>query len=184
MLVLPVALGNVPRGVWLDPHLHYKRSSPRLRAELPGVCIQRFTWDFRVFDDPDASTGLFHSLFGLTDTQATFDGQMITTVSFPEYSLDLDRIDGTLNEPGGSRRFLKVCVELVYQGTEDLTLRMELKDTQERIRFTRVLFPGSLMPQTRCWDFRDPQSFQVATGQDLDLHQAKAFTLVIERRYP
>src|SRR4030095_3355993 len=35
MLVLQVALGNVPRGVWLDPRLHYKRSSPRLSAKLP-----------------------------------------------------------------------------------------------------------------------------------------------------
>src|SRR5262249_21265306 len=55
------------------------------------------------------------------------------------------------------------------------------KDTQERIRFTRVRFPGSPAPQTRCWDFRDPQSFLVATGQDVDLHQAKVFTLIIER---
>src|SRR5215468_3509613 len=37
MLVLQVALGNVPRGVCLDPRLHYKRSSPRLSAELPNT---------------------------------------------------------------------------------------------------------------------------------------------------
>src|SRR5262247_3765269 len=42
MLVLPVALGNVPRGVWLDPRLHYKRSSPRLRAELPLYLVPHF----------------------------------------------------------------------------------------------------------------------------------------------
>src|SRR5256885_14104799 len=35
MLVLQVALGNVPRGVCLDPRLHYKCTSPRLPAELP-----------------------------------------------------------------------------------------------------------------------------------------------------
>src|SRR5438034_10758276 len=35
MLVLQVALGNVPRGVYLDPRLHYKCTSPRLPAELP-----------------------------------------------------------------------------------------------------------------------------------------------------
>src|SRR5215470_9811255 len=35
MLVLQVALGNIPRGVCLDPRLYYKRSSPRLSAELP-----------------------------------------------------------------------------------------------------------------------------------------------------
>jgi len=35
MLVLQGALGNVPRGVWLDPRLYHKGTSPRLAAELP-----------------------------------------------------------------------------------------------------------------------------------------------------
>src|SRR5262249_31285149 len=35
MLVLRVTLGNVPRGVWLDPRLSHKDTSPRLRGELP-----------------------------------------------------------------------------------------------------------------------------------------------------
>ena len=37
MLVLRVALGNVPRGVCLDPHFHCKRTIPRLSVELPYV---------------------------------------------------------------------------------------------------------------------------------------------------
>src|SRR5215470_13804166 len=36
MMVLRVSLGNVPRGVCLDPRLHYKSTSPRSRGELPG----------------------------------------------------------------------------------------------------------------------------------------------------
>src|SRR5215471_9822791 len=43
MLVLQVALGNVPRGVCLDPRLHYKRSSPRLSAELPADGVEGVT---------------------------------------------------------------------------------------------------------------------------------------------
>jgi hypothetical protein len=35
MLVLQGALGNVPRGVWLDPRLYHKDTSPRLVVELP-----------------------------------------------------------------------------------------------------------------------------------------------------
>jgi len=35
MRVLRVALGNVPRGVCLDPHVHCKRTIPRLSVELP-----------------------------------------------------------------------------------------------------------------------------------------------------
>src|SRR5215468_6223729 len=37
MLILQVALGNLPRGVCLDPRLHYKRTSPRLSGELSRV---------------------------------------------------------------------------------------------------------------------------------------------------
>src|SRR6266480_1729007 len=46
MLVLQVALGNVPRGVCLDPRLHYKCTSPRLPAELPCVQKELFRWIF------------------------------------------------------------------------------------------------------------------------------------------
>src|SRR3989442_3788624 len=35
MFVLRVTLGNVPRGVCLDPHFHCKRTIPRLSVELP-----------------------------------------------------------------------------------------------------------------------------------------------------
>ena len=35
--VLRVTLGNVPRGVCLDPHFHCKRTIPRLSVELPFV---------------------------------------------------------------------------------------------------------------------------------------------------
>ena len=37
MLVLPGALGNVPRGGGLDPRWPYKDTPPRLAVELPGV---------------------------------------------------------------------------------------------------------------------------------------------------
>src|SRR5256886_15617772 len=43
MLVLQVALGNVPRGVCLDPRLHYECTSPRLPAELPVVSFLPYT---------------------------------------------------------------------------------------------------------------------------------------------
>src|SRR6516165_511032 len=36
MLVLQVALGNVPRGVWLDPRLLYNCTVPRFGVELPA----------------------------------------------------------------------------------------------------------------------------------------------------
>src|SRR5437868_9055590 len=45
MLVLRVALGNVPRGVWLDPHFYCKRTIPRFSVELPRVSHQKETLD-------------------------------------------------------------------------------------------------------------------------------------------
>src|SRR5205085_5130170 len=43
MLVLRVALGNVPRGVWLDPHFYCKRTIPRFSVELPFFLGARIT---------------------------------------------------------------------------------------------------------------------------------------------
>ncbi len=146
-------------------------------------CALRLEWDFSISDDPEAFTGIFLSLFGLTDTQVTFDGQTVETVSFPEHSLDLDDIDGALNEPDGARSYLNICVELSCQGAEDLMLRVELKDTQGGVRFTRLPFPGSPAPQVQCWDFRDPQSYGIPAGHDLDIHHAKVLTFIIERQH-
>jgi hypothetical protein len=145
--------------------------------------VRRFSWDFSISGDQEAFTGIFSSLFGLTDTQATFDGSMINTVAFPEHTLDLDRIDGALNEPGGPRRLLEVCVELAYQGGEDLLLRVELKDLSGGVRFTRLPFVSSTSPQRHCWDFRDPFFYRIPAGRDLDLHEAKELTLIIERQH-
>ena len=48
MLVLQGALGNVPRGVCLDPRLRYKCPSPRLPVELPKTCDPEKTAQFYV----------------------------------------------------------------------------------------------------------------------------------------
>ena len=50
ILVLRVALGNVPRGVWLDPRLHYKCTSPRLSVELPLVDFTHVENLYRIRD--------------------------------------------------------------------------------------------------------------------------------------
>src|SRR5882672_5799073 len=46
MLVLRVSLGNVPRGVWLDPRLYHKDTSPRLAVELPRLWHIQSAWLF------------------------------------------------------------------------------------------------------------------------------------------
>jgi len=144
-------------------------------------CAQRFIWDFTINSDVEAYTGLFYSLFGLTDTLATFDGNAVQTVFFPEHSLDLDKIDGEFAEPGGPRKFNKIGVSMTYNGTQPLKLRVELKDAGGGGRFHRFDVPVSNATQTIVWDFRDPGAYTVVDGHDLDVHRAKVLTMVIEK---
>lgn len=151
-----------------------------LECAVGDSCWLHFNWDFRISADQEAFTGIFMSLFGLTDTESTFDGQTVERVMFPEHILDLDDIDGALNTPYGSRSLLGLGVELSYSGTDTLDLRIELKDVQDGGRFTRLRIPGSTLPRTYSWNFRDSQSYS-SIGQGLDIHRTKTLTFVIER---
>src|SRR5438093_3402709 len=52
MFVLRVALGNVPRGVCLDPHFHCKRTIPRLSVELPDLAFEKIQcFPFYTYDE-------------------------------------------------------------------------------------------------------------------------------------
>jgi hypothetical protein len=76
-----------------------------------NTCALRFQWDFSIDPDREAFTGVFFSLFGLTDTKVTFDGQNVETISFAEHALNLDRIDGAFIEADGPRRFDEINIE-------------------------------------------------------------------------
>ena len=140
-----------------------------------GECQFHIGWDFGL--DTEVFTGYFMSLFGLTDTMATFDGTTVVNLPFPEHFINLDQIDGSLNVP--ARAFTTICSELTYQGAESLALRLELKDVDDGIRFHRVTVNPAAAPQTICWDFRS--DFSVPAGQtEANLARAKVFALVIE----
>ena len=146
----------------------------------PQTCALRFAWDFG--SELETFTGLFHSLFGLTESWVTFDGETTQLISFPEHSLNVDQIDGLLAEPGGARSVQQMCLQVSYQGTQALVLRLELKDVLGGTRYTRLPIPASLFPTDLCWDFRDPLVYQVPPGSsDLDLAQVKTFVLILER---
>jgi len=150
--------------------------STSLECSTPESCALRFRWNFGTARE--VFTGIFMSLFGLTDTLATLDGETVETITFPEHSLNLDRIDGALNEPAGPRRFEALCTEVSYTGAQDLKLRLELKDNQQGTRFTRMALSGRNNPQTLCWDFRTSFS---PNGTPFDLERAKELVLVVER---
>jgi hypothetical protein len=155
----------------------------RLVRSVGGTYVLRFAWNFGVDRDEDAFTGLFYSLFGLTDTLTTFDGVKLEKLAFPEHSLDLDRVDGALAEPGGPRSFTAACASVTYRGVQPLTLRMELADVHGGARFARFRLSGSSKRQVLCWRFRDQGQYRVRGDRDLDLHQAKVLSFVIERRH-
>jgi hypothetical protein len=47
------------------------------------------------FPDSGGFFGIFHSLAGLTDTLVTFDGTTVISLSFPDFTLDLDHFFGS-----------------------------------------------------------------------------------------
>jgi uncharacterized protein (TIGR03437 family) len=145
---------------------------------VSGRPAMTFRWDFTGTPDVEAYTGVFFSLFGLTDTKVTYDRKTTVTERFPEHSLNLDRVDGILAEPGGARRYLTIGVSLIYQGTAPVDLRLELKDAADGGRFTRFRLQPSAERQTVRWDFR---ATYTRLARDLDLAQAKVFSLVVER---
>jgi hypothetical protein len=153
-----------------------------LSCEGPSFsCAMRFSWDF--VNELEAFTGIFMSIFGPIETRTTFDGSNVETIAFPEHSLDLDDVDGGLNSPQGLRKYLKVCIELSYQGVQPLELRTELKDVADGLRFTRLHVTNAAEPQVHCWDFRDPASYTISDqASDLNIHQAKILTFIIERQ--
>jgi len=147
-----------------------------------GACPLRFAWDFTVSKDDVAFTGFFLSLFGLSDTRVSFDGRNVQSIRFDEHTLDLDRIDGALIEPGGPRRAKNMCFKIAYHGEKPLELRLELKDANGGSRYTRLHIEPSEDPQFFCWEFREGNSYRDA-GQEFNAHKTKTLACVIEREH-
>ena len=140
----------------------------------------RFSWDFtKGTNDSYAYTGLFFCIFGLCDNKVTFTGDPsesnAVTVTYQEHSISLDNIDGILNEPSGPRKFISLNVDLAYNSTNPITLRLELKDVNGGIRYKRFSLTQST---TLAWDFR--QNINGVNG-NIDLGHVKVVSLVIER---
>jgi hypothetical protein len=149
-----------------------------LIGRTSGRPAMTFRWSFSGQPDLEAYSGVFFSLFGLTDTMVSYDLKTVADVAFPEHSLNLNRVDGALAEPGGPRSYLTAGVSLIYQGTAPLDLRLELKDSAGGGRFARFALLPSANRQTIVWDFR---ANYAPMAPDLDLTQAKVLSIVVER---
>jgi hypothetical protein len=143
-------------------------------------CALQLSWDFATAIED--YTGLFFSLFGLTDTVVSFDRTTTVPLSFPEHSLDLDRIDGVVNAHLPGRAVEHVCFAATYTGGGALQLKAEIKDAQSPTQGFRSAY-FTLLPaptvQSFCWDFRT--SFTPGSP-DVNLRQAKVLSFIIERQ--
>lgn len=139
-------------------------------------CTQQLQWNFG--STLDAYTGFFLSLFGLTDTLVTFDGGLPQKLYFSEHVLDLDNVDGELQEPEGARSFTKLGIQIKNNSMETVTLRVELSDPHGGMRYTRFTIAAA-EDKNLLWDFRN----DLNDGSDLDIHSAKILSLVIERQH-
>ncbi len=141
-------------------------------------CALQIRWDFA--DATEDYTGFFMSLFGLTDTLVVTSTDSIPkSLAFPEHSLDLDRIDGVVNADKAGRAVRELCFAMTYPDGEPLRLKAELKDTAGGLRTRYFTFNPSQSTQSFCWDFRTNYT---SGNPDLDLHQAKALSFIIERQ--
>jgi hypothetical protein len=147
-------------------------------------CRLRFGWNFGPANE--AFTGLFLSVFGLSDTLVTFDGVITQTVAFPEHALDLDDIDGAFRSPAGvPHAYEAACVTLTNNSAEPITLRWELKDAAGAARFTRVTIPDAPAAQTRCVNItaQGLGDWQRSGDGNFDRSRVKLMVFVIERRH-
>lgn len=115
--------------------------------------------------------GCCTSLFGMHDTKVTFDGERTLQVTFPEHALDLDRLDGDLEEPGGPRRAESLVFDLANPGEADVHLDVDLVDARGGTRTARFVVPAGLTVHRVTWNFREGEL------GDLDVHAARKLCL-------
>lgn len=135
--------------------------------------------------EPEAFAGLFMSLFGLTDTLVSFDGQEPSEPTpFPGYFLDTrDLFRDSLAFPDSSVEDLRLDLRL--ESATNVVLKIELKDENGFDVFTRRTLSSNGGWQT--FMLRMPGDFDdSATGQgDLsgfDWRRVSLLTLLVERR--
>ena len=169
--------GNM--GVVNKDYLQDPDNPPPIVCTPQYDCHLDFQWDFD--GATDGYTGMFLSLFGLTETETTFNPPLKETIAFPEHTLNLDDIDGALQEPDGPRQFEELCLRLRLTAAEGIQLRTEMKDATGGVRIKRLPVSNSPGLQDICWDFRT--DYNKPGGSDLNLEEAKELALIIERAH-
>jgi hypothetical protein len=139
-------------------------------------------WDFADTEErTNLMTGFHYSLFGMLETELTFDGKTTDFMSFPEHTLDMDRLDGAIQEPGGPRRATALLLDVSRRSTNAMMLRVELEDAAGSRLVHRFVVRRSLNVQRIRWDFRRDAAEAAATGNGINLNAVRRFGILIEK---
>jgi hypothetical protein len=148
---------------------------------VTSIPAGRLTWDFSGDPNNFSFVGVFFSLFGLTDTRATFDGVTVVPIRFDEHTLNLNQVDGMLAVGTPPRSYDSIKATLQYTGSVPLKVRFELKDAAGRVRYVRRTVKGSRGARTISWNFRRETGAQ--PDGPIDLTATKVFSVVVERAH-
>lgn len=147
----------------------------------PGGSLD-FAFDFTRQPSEGPFVGAFFSLFGLTDTKVSLDGnpgEPARSTPFPGYFLDChDMFRGF--QPWRGRRLDELRFDVRLKSANPITLRIELKDEKESVVFTRHEV------SSQAWQTVSvalPSGFTQGDVGWFDWRQVSLLSLVVERRH-
>lgn len=142
-------------------------------------CLQ-LDYDFTIGADPEAFTGIFMSLFGLSELTTTFDGKTNETLEFSNYAIDFTNIFGALQQ-SSPKDFdaLKIEVKGSPKNEKEIILRIELKDNNGGMAYVRCTIPN----QQKQWEEIEFSFDSFNNFSSLDLHHIKYLNFIIERNH-
>lgn len=160
------------------PYIEAPLNISSLSQDEPGGSL-RISYDFTKGDDEEAFAGIFMSLFGLTETQGTFDGETVEVIDFSNYTIDFKNIFGELQETPKDFEYVRFYVKGVLGTENKIILRVELKDNKGSTAYYRVSIPNI----NESWQEVEIPIESFIRVDNVDLHCMKILNFIIERNH-
>jgi len=158
------------------PYIEAPLNISSLSQDEPGGSL-RISYDFTKGDDEEAFAGIFMSLFGLTETQGTFDGETVEVINFSNYTIDFKNIFGELQETPKDVEYVRFYVKGAPAPEDKIILRVELKDNKGSTAYYRVSIPNI----NESWQEVEIPIESFIRIDNVDLHHMKLLNFIIER---
>ena len=144
--------------------------------DAPGHAL-RLNIDFSMTADTEAFAGWFNSMFGLTSTRATFDGETVVDLPFPQYTIDMtDLFAEHLGEPDLDIEQIRLFLK--NEADQAVIIKFELKNSNGPAVFAR----RTLEANETMWSevvLLVPDDF--SSNPNFDYTRVKEFNLIVER---